>query len=143
MTVKAILDQKGRDIFVMGPDATLAEVAAELTARRVGAVMIMEGNDHLAGILSERDLVRAIASRGAAALSAAASSVMTQTVQTCTIDDLIEDVMERMTASRFRHMPVVDEGRVIGIISIGDVVKLRIEEAVRERDDMRNYIHSV
>lgn len=141
MTVKTILDQKGRDVFTMGPDATLAEVAAELTSRRIGAVLIMDG-ERLAGILSERDLVRSIASRGGACLTEAASSVMTQKVQTCTTDDLIEDVMERMTASRFRHMPVEDRGRVIGLISIGDVVKLRIEEAVRERDDMRAYIHS-
>lgn len=142
MTVKQILDEKGRDIFAMGPQATLGEVAAELTARRVGAVLIMEGQ-HLAGILSERDLVRAIASRGADALSAPASSIMTQSVQTCGLDDLIDDLMERMTASRFRHLPVVDEGKVIGLVSIGDVVKQRIEEAVRERDDMRAYIHSV
>ncbi len=142
MTVKQILDEKGRDIFAMGPEATLGEVAAELTARRVGAVLIMEGQ-HLAGILSERDLVRAIASRGAEALSAPASSIMTQSVQTCGLDDLIDDLMERMTASRFRHLPVVDEGRVVGLVSIGDVVKQRIEEAVRERDDMRAYIHSV
>jgi len=141
MTVKTILDKKGRDIFTMSPDATLGEVAAELTARRVGAVMIMQGQ-HLAGILSERDVVRAIATRGAEALSVAASSVMTQAVQTCTLEDFIEDVMEKMTNSRFRHMPVVEDGRVVGIISIGDVVKQRIEEAVRERDDMRAYIHS-
>lgn len=141
MTVKAILDQKGRDVFSMSPDATLSDVAAELTKRKIGAVLIMDG-ERLAGILSERDLVRTIASRGAAALSAAASSVMTQTVQTCTRDDLIEDVMERMTAARFRHLPVEEHGRVIGLISIGDVVKQRIEAAVRERDDMRAYIHS-
>lgn len=141
MLVKVILDRKGRDIFSMSPEATLAEVAAELTARRIGAVLIMEA-DRLVGILSERDVVRAVASRGAEALANAASSVMTQTVQTCTLEDLIEDVMERMTASRFRHLPVIDEGKVIGLVSIGDVVKQRIEEAVRERDDMRNYIHS-
>lgn len=141
MIVKVILDQKGRNIFAMTPDATLAEAAAELTERRIGAVLIMEG-DRLVGILSERDLVRAIAANGPGALSNPASSIMTQSVQTCTLDDMIEEVMERMTASRFRHIPVVDEGKVIGLVSIGDVVKHRIEEAVRERDDMRAYIHS-
>jgi len=141
MLVKDIIDQKGRDIFTMLPDATLADVANELTKRRIGAVLIMEG-ERLVGILSERDLVRAISDSGPEALALPASSTMTQSVQTATLDDLIEDVMERMTASRFRHLPVVDNGTVIGLISIGDVVKYRIEEAVRERDDMRAYIHS-
>ncbi|RAH98719.1 inosine-5-monophosphate dehydrogenase [Acuticoccus sediminis] len=141
MTVKAILKEKGGDVFTMSPDATLVEVAQELSRRKIGALLIMDG-DRLAGILSERDIVRQIARAGAAALSAPASSVMTQTVQTATMDDLIEDVMTRMTNSRFRHMPVVHEGKVAGLISIGDVVKRRIEQAVRERDEIRDYIMS-
>ncbi|MBJ3776316.1 CBS domain-containing protein [Acuticoccus mangrovi] len=141
MSVKNILKQKGSDVFAMSPDSTLLEVANELTERRIGAVVIMDG-DRLAGILSERDIVRQVAHRGPVALELPAASTMTQKVETCGVDDLIDDLMTRMTNSRFRHMPVVDEGRLVGVISIGDVVKLRIEEAVRERDDMRAYILS-
>ncbi|MEM0908334.1 MAG: CBS domain-containing protein [Pseudomonadota bacterium] len=141
MTVKTILDEKGNAVFSMPPSATLAEVASELASKRIGALLIMEG-ETLSGILSERDVVRALAKDGAAALSAPTSHYMTQAVETCGIDDLIDDVMERMTAARFRHLPVVDDGKVIGLVSIGDVVKQRIEAAVRERDDMRAYILS-
>lgn len=141
MTVKAILSEKGGDVFSMSPDATLSDVVQELAERKIGAVLITDG-DHLAGILSERDVVRVLAKVGGNALKTSASSVMTAKVETCALDDMIDDVMERMTASRFRHMPVVDGGRVVGVVSIGDVVKRRIEAAVRERDDMRDYIHS-
>ena len=141
MTVKAILKEKGGDIFSMSPDATLQQVAEELTRRKIGAVLIMDG-DRLAGILSERDIVRQIAGSGGKALSASAASVMTQKVETATVDDTIDEVLTRMTNSRFRHMPVVVEGKVTGLISIGDVVKRRIEEAVRERDEIRDYIMS-
>lgn len=141
MTVKTILDQKGSAVFSMPPTATIADVTRELATRKIGAVLIMDG-DQLVGILSERDVVRTLASEGPAALDSPASSVMTQRVETCAIDDLIHDLMERMTQSRFRHMPVVNEGKVVGLISIGDVVKQRIEAAVRERDEMRNYILS-
>ncbi|WP_108659345.1 CBS domain-containing protein [Acuticoccus kandeliae] len=142
MSVKTILRGKGGDLFTMPPHATLQTVAEELAKRRIGALLIMEGG-HLAGILSERDLVRVIAREGPGVLSSPASSAMTAKVETCTIDDSIHDVMSRMTASRFRHMPVVEDGRLVGVISIGDVVKERIEEAERERDDMQAYIHSV
>ncbi|WMS42505.1 CBS domain-containing protein [Acuticoccus sp. MNP-M23] len=142
MTVKAVLNEKGGSVFSMSPDATLADVVRELAARKVGAVLITEG-DHLAGILSERDVVRVLAKAGADALKTSASSVMTAKVETCGLDDMIDDVMERMTSSRFRHMPVVDGGSLVGVVSIGDVVKRRIEEAVRERDQMREYIHSI
>jgi len=141
MTVKAILKDKGNAVYTMPPSATLAEVARELATRRIGAVVIMEG-ERLAGIVSERDMVRALATDGAAALDAPASSAMTQAVQTCRLDDLIDEVMEKMTASRFRHMPVLEDGKLVGLVSIGDVVKQRIEEALRERDDMRAYILS-
>ncbi len=142
MTVKAVLSEKGTEVFSMSPEATLEDVVRELSERRVGAVLITEG-DHLAGILSERDVVRVLAKLGANALKTTASSVMTAKVETCALDDMIDDVMERMTASRFRHLPVVDGGKVVGVVSIGDVVKRRIEAAVRERDDMRDYIHSI
>lgn len=142
MTVKTILQAKGAEVFTMGPEASVEDVARELTRRRIGAVVIMDGT-RLVGILSERDVVRLVASKGAAALGASASSLMTQRVETCMRDDLIDDVLARMTASRFRHMPVVEDGRLVGLVSIGDIVKARIDEAVRERDEMQAYIHSV
>ncbi|WP_075221002.1 CBS domain-containing protein [Acuticoccus yangtzensis] len=141
MTVKAILKEKGGNVFSMSPDATLAEVAQELSKHKVGALLIMDG-DQLVGILSERDIVRHIASAGAEALKVTASSVMTKSVQTASPDDLVDDVMQRMTSSRFRHMPVVESGKVAGLISIGDVVKVKIEQAIRERDQIRDYILS-
>ncbi len=141
MTVKAILKDKGGDVVSMSPESTLADVAKTLAAKKIGALLIMDG-ERLAGILSERDIVRHIASVGAEALALTASAVMTAKVETCTRDDLIDSVLERMTASRFRHMPVVEEGKVVGLVSIGDVVKRRIETAVRERDEIRDYILS-
>lgn len=141
MTVRAILKGKAEGVFSVPPQISVAEVARELTEKRVGAVLVMEG-DRLAGILSERDVVRVLAAKGAEALAHTASSVMTHSVQTCGVDDMIDDVMERMTNSRFRHMPVVNEGKVIGLVSIGDIVKKRIEDADREREEMRAYIMS-
>jgi CBS domain-containing protein len=142
MIVKQILKMKGSAVFTMSPSATLADVARELTHRKIGAVVILDG-ERIAGIVSERDVVRAIAERGAKALEATASSVMTQRVETCACEDLVDDLLERMTNSRFRHLPVVEEGHLVGLVSIGDVVKQRIDEAVRERDHMRDYIHSM
>jgi len=142
MTVRAVLRDKGDEIFSMPPTATVQQVAEELTRRRVGAVVILDG-DRLVGILSERDIVRSIARRGEKALEMSAASVMTAEVETCRLDDPIDDVMHRMTGSRFRHMPVVEEGRLVGLVSIGDVVKRRIDEALRERDEVTAYIHSI
>jgi CBS domain-containing protein len=142
MTVQQILKMKGNAVFTMAPTATLAEVARELHSRKIGAVVILDG-ERLAGILSERDIVRLVAERGAKALDVPASSAMTQRVETCGCDDLVDEVMARMTNSRFRHLPVVHEGRLVGLVSIGDVVKQRIDEAIREADSMRDYIHSM
>lgn len=139
MIVKDILSQKGNDVFSMTPEAALEDVVRELSTRRIGAVIIRDG-EQIAGILSERDVVRHVADHGAAALTMPASSAMTRKVETCGIDDFIDDVMARMTTSRFRHMPVLHQGRLAGIVSIGDVVKLKIEQVVRETDDMRAYI---
>lgn len=139
MTVKAILREKGGDVFAMSPEVTLREVARELTERNIGAVVILDG-DELVGILSERDLVRRLARDGAGALERTAASAMTAQVETCHLADSIEDVMARMTASRFRHLPVVDGARLVGLVSIGDVVKRRIEKAVRDQEEMRAYI---
>lgn len=142
MTVRAVLKTKGGEVYSLPPHATLQEVTEELTRRKVGALVILDG-ERLVGIVSERDIVRAVAKKGAQALDQPASSAMTAAVETCGLDDPIDDVMARMTGSRFRHMPVVEGGRLIGLVSIGDVVKRRISDALAERDEIKNYIHSI
>ncbi|RIK88448.1 MAG: inosine-5-monophosphate dehydrogenase [Hyphomicrobiales bacterium] len=140
MTVKSILDAKGRDVVTLGPDATLAEAAGLLAEKRIGAVVVTDGDARILGILSERDIVRVIGQSGAAALDMRVSGVMTGKVTTCRETHTVNHVMEVMTRGRFRHLPVEKNGRLDGIVSIGDVVKRRIEEALREADQIREYI---
>jgi len=146
MNVKAILAAKtrnsGGDIIDIEPKADLAAAAKLLAECRIGAVVIRGAGGHLAGILSERDIVRAIAEHGAAALSLPVSQVMTREVETCRPEDSIADLMERMTAGKFRHMPVMSEGKLAGLVSIGDVVKQRVGEIESESEAMRDYIQS-
>ncbi|WP_309084517.1 CBS domain-containing protein [Chelativorans sp.] len=140
MTVKAILDTKGREVVTIAADKTLREAAELLAERRIGAVVVMDGQGHTGGILSERDIVRAIAADGPAALERAVGTVMTARVKTCRETHTVNEVMQIMTQGRFRHLPVEKDGRLAGIISIGDVVKRRIEEVEREADEIRTYI---
>jgi CBS domain-containing protein len=139
MTVARILNEKGRDVVTVAPGASLTEVVALLAEKRIGAAVVTEGEE-IRGILSERDVVRAIAKLGAEALRRPASDCMTRIVRTCEPDAPINAVMETMTVGRFRHLPVVAEGKLAGIISIGDVVKLRLEDVQREADQIREYI---
>ncbi len=139
MTVAAILSTKGREVLTTTTAKTLAEVVEVLAKRRVGALVVVENGDRIVGIISERDVVRAIAS-GPAALFQPVSAVMTRDVMTCGDSETIDSVMSRMTRGRFRHLPVAENGRLAGIISIGDVVKARIEQVEREAEDMRAYI---
>jgi CBS domain-containing protein len=140
MTVKTILSRKGREVVTIAPTANLSEAVKLLAERRIGAVVVTGADNHVAGILSERDIVRALGERGAAALGDNIAAVMTRKVTTCTETDTIADIMERMTTGKFRHVPVVEQGRLSGVISIGDVVKFRVEEIVRESDALREYI---
>lgn len=140
MTVKAILDEKGRDVVSIEPTATLAEAAALLAEKRIGAVVVTEGAGKIAGILSERDIVRAVGTRGSQALDEKVSASMTAKVSTCRESYTINQVMEVMTRNRFRHLPVERDGKVDGIISIGDVVKWRIWEVEQEAEQIRTYI---
>jgi CBS domain-containing protein len=142
MHVAAILDIKGRDVVTLQPDQTLAEAARTLAKRGIGTVVVTAGDDIILGILSERDIVRAVATLGAGALEAPISAHMTRTVKTIVKADPLRSIMERMTAGRFRHMPVVENGRLCGIISIGDVVKFRLGELEAEASAMREYIAS-
>ena len=140
MTVKAILSRKGRDVLTIAPTANLSEAVKLLAERRIGAVIVTGPDDRVAGILSERDIVRTLAARGPQALDDNVAAVMTRKVTTCTEADTIAAIMERMTAGKFRHMPVVDQGKLAGVISIGDVVKYRVEEIEGETEALREYI---
>ncbi|HVP86428.1 MAG TPA: CBS domain-containing protein [Rhizomicrobium sp.] len=140
MQVKHILREKGREIISITSDATLSEAARLLARRRIGAVLVLGEDGSLAGILSERDVVRAVSDESVAALARPVSSFMTRDLTTCSEEDTVDGLMELMTNGRFRHVPVITEGRLVGIISIGDVVKTRIEETVREAISLREYI---
>ena len=140
MFVSDILEQKGGLVYTVTPGTTVSQVAKQLSTRRIGSVLVMDGSDALAGIISERDLVRAIASHGIAALELEASRVMTRDVVTCDPDDSIDHVMSTMTRGRFRHLPVVRHGELLGVVSIGDVVKARLEEAKHETEALKAYI---
>ena len=142
MILKTILAAKGGEVVSIEPTADLAAAAKLLAERRIGAVMILGPGGRIAGILSERDIVRAVAEHGAPALKQSVAQVMTRNVATCGENEPIDKIMERMTAGKFRHMPVVEAGRLIGIVSIGDVVKQRVDEVERESEALREYIRS-
>jgi CBS domain-containing protein len=140
MTVRAILDLKGRDVTTVTPDKTLAEAASLLSQHKIGALVVTGAEHRVTGILSERDIVKAVSAGGAAALEEKISARMTREVVTCGPHDTMAELMGRMTAGRFRHVPVVENGRLVGIISIGDVVKHRLAEMERESSALRDYI---
>jgi CBS domain-containing protein len=139
MTVAAILNQKGRDVVTADRTASLADIVAVLAEKRIGAVLVAEG-EAIRGIISERDIVRALAKHGPEGLAKRAEECMTTRVVTCAPEDTINDLMQKMTSGRFRHVPVVEHGKLAGIVSIGDVVKERIQEVEREADQIREYI---
>jgi CBS domain-containing protein len=138
--VKELLDSKGRAVVTVRPNVTLDEVAATLHNNRIGAVVVTDANDGIRGIFTERDLVRAIASKGAAALTLPVDGEMTKKVTRCREDSTTDDLMEIMTGGRFRHIPVEDNGKLVGIISIGDVVKARMGEIEAEAEHIKAYI---
>jgi CBS domain-containing protein len=140
MTVSSIIATKGTDVITSQPHLTLQEVARTLGERKIGAILITDANGSMKGILSERDIVRAVGRAGAKALDDAVSLHMTAKVVTCLETDLIAEVMAEMTKGRFRHMPVLRDGKVVGLISIGDVVKQRIAETEAESHSLREYI---
>ncbi|MFL5022021.1 MAG: CBS domain-containing protein [Microvirga sp.] len=140
MIVNRILSLKGREVATIEPSRSLSEAARVLAERRIGALLIVDGDRPVTGIISERDIVRAVAMHGAKALDEPVSRFMTEKVVTCTGETSINDVMELMTQQKFRHIPVVESGRLSGIISIGDVVKLRLEEVEAETQAIKEYI---
>lgn len=140
MSVASILKVKGTDVVTIRPDDTLHQSLRTLAKHRIGAVVVLGHAGEVAGILSERDVVAAIAKHGPSALDRGTSEFMTINVVTCSLGDTTEDLMEKMTHGRFRHVPVVEAGQLRGIISIGDVVKRRIDDAVHEAQWLKKYI---
>jgi len=142
MSVSAMLEGKPKTLITASPDDSVAKVAGLLAKHRIGAVIICDTSNSVVGILSERDIVRDIANVGANALEAKVSDCMTKSVMACSTTDTMSHVMGVMTQNHFRHMPVVEDGKLIGIISIGDVVKRKIMQAEKDAQDMRDYISS-
>jgi CBS domain-containing protein len=140
MTVKAILTAKGSDVVTIAPAVTIAAAVKRLAERQIGALVVVDSNDRVIGILSERDIVLALAERGAGVLDDPVSRVMTRKVETCTLAETVSSVMERMTAGKFRHLPVITNDRLAGIVSIGDVVKHRLGQIEGESAALRDYI---
>ena len=139
MTVRAILDSKGHQIISVSPSDKVSSAVQLLSQRKIGAVLVMS-HDHIDGILSERDIVRVIGERGAGALDEDVSAVMTRKVIGCKPSDTVGAIMEKMTTGKFRHLPVIENEKVVGLISIGDVVKFRLREFEREQEALREYI---
>ncbi|MBP2487601.1 CBS domain-containing protein [Rhizobium leguminosarum] len=139
-SVKAILDLKGRDVITAGPSTTVAEAAAILSKKKIGAIVVVGMENRISGMFTERDLVHAIAKHGKEGLDQSLAQVMTSKVYRCHEETTVNELMELMTSRRFRHVPVESNGKLAGIISIGDVVKSRIAEVEREAEEIKAYI---
>ena len=139
MTVRAILDTKGHHILSVEPEAKLSAAVKILGERKIGAVLVMS-NGGVEGILSERDIVRVLGERGASVLDEPVSEVMTRKVVSCRQRDTVSAIMEMMTNGKFRHLPVLEGDRVVGLISIGDIVKWRVQEYENEQEALEQYI---
>jgi CBS domain-containing protein len=141
MLVRQILKSKGSDrVLTIRPDATVAEAAKILSDCRIGSLVVSQDGERVVGILSERDIVREMGKRGITAFEGRVSDMMTEKVETCIADDQADDVLTKMTQGRFRHLPVVDGEIMVGIISIGDVVKARLSELSMEKDALEGMI---
>ena len=142
MPVNTILATKGSNVLTIEPTATVNAAVSMLTQHRIGALVVLGPDRRVIGIVSERDIVRALAERGSAALSEPLTSVMTRKVVTCSQSDTVGELMERMTMGKFRHLPVIEGDQLVGIISIGDVVKHRLQEMEQEQAALRDYIQT-
>jgi len=139
MTVRSILDSKGHQVLSVELEAKLSEAIKVLSERKIGAVLVMS-EGRMEGILSERDIVRVLGERGARVLDEPVSAVMTRKVVSCRESDTVSGLMEMMTLGKFRHLPVVEDSKVVCLISIGDVVKRRVQEYEAEQEALRDYI---
>jgi len=140
MTVAAILKHKGYEVIFVGPTMTIAEVSRVLTDHRIGAVLVLDAEKQILGIVSERDIVHSLAANGARTLEMTAGQLMTRVVRTVTPRTTVTEAMTTMTAGRIRHLPVVDHDMLLGMISIGDVVKARIMQQDHEVDSLKAYV---
>ncbi|HEX6859769.1 MAG TPA: CBS domain-containing protein [Caulobacteraceae bacterium] len=140
MLVSQILKDKGDMVFTAAPDETMAAVAGQLHARRVGAIVVVSDGGEVVGIISERDIVRALAKDGPASLDQTIDCCMTRDVIFATPGETVDSLLSRMTDRRIRHLPVVRDGRLAGIVSIGDLVKWKINEVEAEADGLKQYI---
>ncbi len=140
MNVATILKDKGRGVVTASADATLEEIAGKLAAKRIGAIVVVGAHGRVDGIVSERDIIKAIAERGQGCLREPVSQSMTRTVQTCDTADTLDELMAKMAAGRFRHLPVIEHGALVGIVSIGDAVKHHIAEVEMEASALKGYI---
>ena len=140
MNVKTILALKGNSVTTIEPTATLERAVALLAKHRIGALVVLGADQRIIGILSERDIVRAFAELGASALTTPLAQIMTRKVVTCSEADTVAAIMELMTTGKFRHVPVLEQERLVGIVSIGDLVKSKIAETVAEAEGLKAYI---
>ena len=141
MLVSQILRSKADDgVLTIGPDKSVAEAARVLSERRIGSLVVSEDGRRAVGILSERDIVREVGRRGPSVLGDSVASLMTRDLVTCTREDMADHVLALMTKGRFRHLPVVENGEMVGLISIGDVVKARLSELAMERDALEGMV---
>ena len=141
MHVEAILHRKGHEVAMIRSETTVTEALQALAEHQVGALIVSDDGETIAGILSERDIVRGLARAGADLLAEPLSAIMTTEVHTCSADDTVAHLMAEMTGGRFRHLPVVDDaGKVVGIVSIGDVVKERLGELEDEANTLKDYV---
>ena len=139
MFIKNILSRKGSDVIFVEPSCTIADVARLLAERRIGAVMVMEG-DKIAGVMSERDVVRGVAISGGKILDDSVDTLMTKTIVTCALNQHVNEALAMMTERRIRHLPVVEDDKLLGMISIGDLVNARLNEVEQEADALKTYI---
>lgn len=140
MKVEQILESKGTDVYAVGENDAIADAVAMLNDKNIGAVVVRGADDKIAGILSERDVVRRLGDKGEAALSLKVKDCMTRDPITCSPDASINDLMAQMTEKRVRHLPVAVDGKLLGVVSIGDVVKRKIEQAEKEAEALKDYI---
>jgi CBS domain-containing protein len=142
MKIEDIIRRKGADVVTIAPAATVTELIDLLAKHNIGAVVVSDDGATIGGIVSERDVVRRLATQGAAVLAQPVSTIMTANVKTCGIEDSLESTAETMTYGRFRHLPVVGDGKLVAIISIGDVVKNQIDLLTDERNHLLEYLHT-
>lgn len=140
MTIAAILKHKGHEVAHVAPTATIAEVVQQLASRRIGAVLVLDSTDQLLGIVSERDIVGSLAEHGKRTLEMTAAQLMTRNLHTATMDTTVPQATEMMTTGRFRHLPVMSGSKLIGIVSIGDIVKARLSQQEQEVDSLKAYV---